>query len=230
MIIGNGLLANSFKNSLFNHENYLIFASGVSNSNQKNQFEFEREKELLKKVSFLNQEKTLIYFSSTSLHTMNNEYIKHKKEVEDFIENNINDYFIFRLPQIIGFNGNPYNLINFIVNTIKNSDELNIYNDTLRSIIDVVDIHNIIVKILMMQKSEKVYDIAKIQALEVIKIVMIIEEILYKKAKINLLPKQIDCYLNNHFIVDRIIDDLKIKTDNYTQNTIKKYVKHKRDY
>ena len=59
---------------------------------------------------------------------------------------------------------------------------------------------------------------------------MIIEEILYKKAKINLLPKQIDCYLNNHFIVDRIIDDLKIKTDNYTQNTIKKYVKHKRDY
>jgi hypothetical protein len=46
MLIGKGMIANIFS-SYKNDDNILIFASGVSNSNEKNKQEFLREKNLI---------------------------------------------------------------------------------------------------------------------------------------------------------------------------------------
>ena len=49
MILGNGLIANSFKKS-FKHDD-IIVASGVSNSLEKSQKNFNRELSLIRDVS-----------------------------------------------------------------------------------------------------------------------------------------------------------------------------------
>ena len=62
MIIGNGLRAKAF-NSYGNDNKLLIFASGVSNSNETSSKAFDREKKLL--LDALNNQsgKKFIYFS-----------------------------------------------------------------------------------------------------------------------------------------------------------------------
>ena len=64
MVIGNGLLGKSM--SLFvDHDDVLIFASGVSNSKENRPSEYEREFNLLHK--FLGTEQKIIYFSTCSV-------------------------------------------------------------------------------------------------------------------------------------------------------------------
>jgi hypothetical protein len=50
MIIGNGLIAKSFKKEKNYFKNVIIFASGVSNSKNTNLKEFKREEKLVKKL------------------------------------------------------------------------------------------------------------------------------------------------------------------------------------
>jgi hypothetical protein len=50
MIIGNGLIAKSFKKKKNYFKNVIIFASGVSNSKNTNLKEFKREEKLVKKL------------------------------------------------------------------------------------------------------------------------------------------------------------------------------------
>ena len=64
MIIGNGQLAQAFKN--LHIENSVIFASGVANSNCIEEKEFEREKELLISTLLQNKDKK----SQEALHRM----------------------------------------------------------------------------------------------------------------------------------------------------------------
>ncbi len=118
MIIGNGLLANEF-DVYKNSNDVTIFASGVSNSNEKRGGEFEREMRLLRSEADNDECRLLIYFSSTKVFESgdnDNLYIKHKKDVEKFINENFKSFLIFRLPQVIGKGGNPNTLANNIYN------------------------------------------------------------------------------------------------------------------
>jgi len=47
MVIGNGSIAKVFKQEFENDDSVIIFASGVSNSNEKNLSEYQRETILL---------------------------------------------------------------------------------------------------------------------------------------------------------------------------------------
>ena len=64
MIVGNGLIANLFKNE--DRENVVFFASGVSNSLETEKSAFLREENLLRKTLEENPEKIFIYFSTCS--------------------------------------------------------------------------------------------------------------------------------------------------------------------
>jgi hypothetical protein len=64
MIVGNGLIAREFKN--FEHEEVVYFASGVSNSINPSQSDFNREQKLL--IESLKTRKPLVYFSTTSVY------------------------------------------------------------------------------------------------------------------------------------------------------------------
>ena len=94
MIIGSGLIAKSFsKNKLF--DDYLIFASGVSNSNTTDENEFKREENLL--IKNLSTDKPLIYFSSIFSSSIDNPYFNHKRDMENLVKNSHSNFFIFRI-------------------------------------------------------------------------------------------------------------------------------------
>ncbi|AZA91993.1 Uncharacterised protein [Chryseobacterium nakagawai] len=141
MIIGNGLIANSLKK--IDSEDYLFFASGVSNSLETRTSEFERELSLLKTVSAENKEKKLIYFSTLSIHDQSKQsspYVIHKKEIEDYIENNIENYLILRIGNIVGKGGNPNTLFNFLKTQIFNDCTFTIHLKARRILLDIQDI------------------------------------------------------------------------------------------
>ncbi len=62
MIIGNGLIANLFKNN--DEEKVIFFASGVSNSLETDKSAFLREENLIRKTLEENPENAFIYFST----------------------------------------------------------------------------------------------------------------------------------------------------------------------
>ena len=119
MIIGDGLIATAFLEKYDKDKNIIIFASGVSNSQEINPSHFLREKKLLNKIILENPNIKFIYFSTILIGYKNNPYYTHKKEMEDLIKKTSTNYIIFRVPQLIGKTGNNNNLINSLVNTIK---------------------------------------------------------------------------------------------------------------
>jgi len=83
MIIGNGLIASSFYR--YDTSDCVIFASGVSNSNDNNADNFKREKDLVTKVLSENNDLKFIYFSSILAGITNNDYYNHKIDIENLI-------------------------------------------------------------------------------------------------------------------------------------------------
>src|SRR3990167_10458215 len=119
MIIGNGMMATKFA-KYKNDKNIIIFASGVSNSKETRPSEFAREFDLLKDVVSKDSGKTIVYFSTSSMYDpieKNSAYVQHKLEMENYIQNNVNKYYIFRISQVIGRAKNN-TLINFLINNI----------------------------------------------------------------------------------------------------------------
>jgi nucleoside-diphosphate-sugar epimerase len=141
MIIGNGLIAQSFKPFFDKYQDTaILFASGVSNSKLIHESEYGREKVMLEKA--LAQNKLVIYFSTCSIFDSTlqaSRYINHKLEMESLIAKNDN-YLIIRLPNVVGKTGNPNTMFNFFVNQIITGKKIEVMNKASRYIIDSVDV------------------------------------------------------------------------------------------
>ena len=61
MVIGNGSIAKVFKQEFGNDDSVIIFASGVSNSNEKNLSEYQRETILLQNTLTKFPEKKIVF-------------------------------------------------------------------------------------------------------------------------------------------------------------------------
>ncbi len=138
MIIGNGLIANAFNEYRYN-DDVLIFASGVSNSMENNENEFNKEYELLKDAISIPSK--LVYFSTCSIvdGSKKTPYILHKIKMEKLITECSNNYLIFRLPIVVGNTNNKNTFFNNIKNKIINKEFIDIYI-TYRYLIDVFDL------------------------------------------------------------------------------------------
>lgn len=110
MIIGSGDIASILED----RDGALFFASGVSNSDCKDQLEFKRERDLL-----LAQDNKLccFYFGSISAPLISNDYFRHKFKMEMLVKTNFNNYNIIRLGNI-DWGSNPHTFRNFIRNRI----------------------------------------------------------------------------------------------------------------
>ncbi|MBP8990886.1 MAG: NAD(P)-dependent oxidoreductase [Spirochaetes bacterium] len=142
MIIGNGFLANHF--SFYKNSNdVLIFASGVSNSNENQPANFERERNLLLKTIEKNIKKLIVYFSSCDViyaNILDKPYFFHKIEMEQLIINYSKEYLIFRIPQIIGYSRNKNTLINIIIDSIINNKKIEVWSRSYKNLIEINDI------------------------------------------------------------------------------------------
>jgi len=223
MVIGSGLIAKSFsKNKLF--DDYLIFASGVSNSNTTDENEFKREENLLMKS--LSTDKPLIYFSSIFSSSIDNPYFNHKRDMENLIKNNNSNFYIFRMPQIIGNGGNVNNIINLFVSNILNNKRIEIWKDSERSIIDIDDVVGIISYVIGNKINNKIYNVSGIESTSVIEIVKILEDILSKKSIISFIDKKSILPSSNCLEIEDSINDLSIDRKDYTKKILKKYVRY----
>ena len=187
MIIGNGLIAQSFKPHFDNYQgSTILFASGVSNSKLTLESEYLREKTLLQKV--LQQGKLLIYFSTCSIFDptlQDSRYIQHKLEMESLIEKNEN-YLIIRLPNVVGRKGNPNTMFNFFINQIIRCNHIEVAQNATRYIIDVDDVAYWTMELIKDGFHNHSINLAFPNKLYVTDIVKMIEEFLNIKASISL--------------------------------------------
>jgi nucleoside-diphosphate-sugar epimerase len=145
MIVGNGLIAKTFANSPINWDDCIIFASGVSNSREEKESAYKREIDLIN--SFLGTEKHFIYFSTVSIfdkELSETAYVKHKKQVEEFILQSFERALIIRLPIVVSSENNDRQLLGYIKTTIEAGETLAIYKNAARYFIDAQQIPNAI--------------------------------------------------------------------------------------
>lgn len=129
MIIGNGDIAKALK--LVDRDDLLFFASGVSNSQEMREAEYDREEYLLFRQP---KDAHLVYFSSLSIFYNESRYVTHKMRMEKIIADRFSKFTIVRLGNIT-WGDNPNTIINFLRNKIKNNEEFEV-RDEYRYIID----------------------------------------------------------------------------------------------
>lgn len=230
MIIGKGFIANNLKKIPSKiHDNYIIYASGISNSKIRNKKEIGREKKQI--INFINQlekKKILIYVSSLSVlnNTLkNDDYVKNKIYIEKKIIKKVKKYIIIRLPQVIGINNNPFTITNFFYNNIKYNKKFNLWTDVNRNLIDINDLKYIFKDILkkkyLKKKIINIYNPVSISAKE---IVYIFEKILNTKAKFNQIKNNKEKKFNYNILRKHSYMNLFKKND-YNYKILNKYYK-----
>tara|TARA_R110002074_G_scaffold53941_2_gene134742 strand:+ start:1061 stop:1744 length:684 start_codon:yes stop_codon:yes gene_type:complete len=226
VIVGGGLIAKAFSKKYENDDSVIIFASGVSNSEENNISNFTRERNLLSHFLCKYPNLKFIYFSTILIDYKHNPYYTHKKEMEDLIKGNSKNYLIVRVPQLIGVSGNNNNLINYLITNIKNGINIDVYGDVKRALLDVGDLVNFIgyCKDLSTCKSISVGGVEPISVVDLSKkigYILNVEPIIKIKVKNedDGWTKISDSTFNNFLIIN------KIKSEGYTEKIIKKYIK-----
>ncbi len=202
MIVGNGLIAKSLKNSSCNNSQTLIFASGVSNSSESSLTAFDRERILVEEyLAYSNQNNMIfVYFSSCALvddRHLEIPYYRHKSNMEQIIKKDANKFIIIRLPQLIGKSENKNTLINYLVEKIRTGESFQLWKYATRYLIEVNDLR-IIMESLVHERSllNQRIDIANPYRYTVEEIVKDISIYMNKKANYILCDKE-DSYLLN---------------------------------
>ena len=177
MVIGTGLIASLFQE--IHRDDILFFASGVSNSSETSEHQFKREENLIRDSYSKNPEKLFVYFSTCSIYDSsknNSPYVLHKLHMEELIKNNVHNYLILRVSNAVGKGGNPNLLMNYLVRSLKASEQINIHKKATRNLIDVEDIKAITLELIESKNTNKIVNIAYPKNYSIPELVEIIEE------------------------------------------------------
>lgn len=222
MIIGDGLIANAFDKYRYNND-ILIFASGVSNSMENNENEFDREYKLLEDAISIPSK--LVYFSTCSIvdGSKKSPYILHKINMEKLITENSNDYIIFRLPIVVGNTNNKNTFFNNIKSKIINKEILNI-NITYRYLIDILDLSTYLPDFIENDKNLTI-NVCFNNKMTVIDIINIMTDELKIPIKVKYINSIINKDIDNSYFMSKMV---KIVGDEYLPQynkvLIKKYI------
>lgn len=228
MVVGNGMLAKSFLKEYVHDKSVYIFASGVSNSQETDFREFEREQKLLEETLKEVKDGVLVYFSTCSVyqHGQTSSYIEHKLKMEALVKNSGIAYYIFRLPQVAGKTEKKIFFISYIFSKIATGESFEVWNNSSRNVIDIDDIVKISKYIL--DKGicrNEIINIATPYNVPVLDYVRQIEMILDKKAVYEVRNKgskqNIDITVIASLIDEAGVDFLNQKE--YLDKVIKKY-------
>lgn len=194
MVIGNGMIARAFAEFQKIHD-VVIFASGVSDSKTTKAGDFLREKNLLTAALSNLNEKTIVYFSTCSVHdpSLNKtDYVFHKIEMENLIKVHASSFHLFRLPQVVGPTKSP-TLINFLCQKIKKREEFVLWKNSVRNLIGISDVVKLCSYLINnnLYRSETV-DVATPFNMTIPSIVRILEDILKIEARYTVEEKGAD--------------------------------------
>ena len=187
MIIGNGLIANLFREN--DREKVVFFASGVSNSLETEKSAFLREEDLLRKTLEENSDKIFIYFSTCSIYDSSKNgspYVNHKLKMEQIVEELADQFLILRVSNAVGKGGNPNLLMNYLVNAFHQEKEITVHTLATRNLIDADDVKNITLKFINENSFNKIINVAYLENFSTIQILEILEKHFNKTAKTSL--------------------------------------------
>lgn len=228
IIIGNGLIAREFRDVFVNDSGVCVFASGVSNSTCEDIGDFGREDALLRSVMNGHAKgRSLIYLSTCSVYDLSQRnssmYIRHKMAMESIVRKHPS-FYIFRLPQVVGYTENLNTLTNFLKNAILDEKAIFIHKLATRNIIDVRDVVTIARMIVNSgEHLNQIINIANPQSDSVIDIVKMMERVLGKMAIYELVEAGCS-YSIDTTAIEGIVERCSIAFDSsYTSRTLAKY-------
>ena len=222
MIIGNGLVAKSFKKEKKFFKNIIVFASGLANSKNINKKEFVREKKLLKK--FLNiKKKKLIYFSTLDIfRKKKNAYTRHKINIENILKKKKN-ILIIRLPQLIGKSNNKHTIFNFLNFNLRINKKIKIFVNYYRNFIDVEDLIFYVKKLIKNKINFNIINIYNKKSIKIVSLLKIYKKKGIIKNKIFTLDKTNDNFFKNMTKFSKN-KNIVINKKNYYKKLFKKYI------
>ena len=226
-IIGKGLLARRFE-SLHLDSQYVIFASGVSNSAEDNKLAFKRELELLLEAS---RSGPLVYFGSCSVELQESNwtpYIRHKFEMERLVVDKKLG-IVVRLPNVIGNGGNPKTMFNYFCRCILTGSEIIVKTNATRSLIDLDDVAILVGDVLTQRElrqnwCERVYRFVLPQQYLVTDIVAEIERCLQIKAIVKISGEDFLNLKSSSYVNDAISRGVIHCNDDYLVRLVSKYI------
>ncbi len=226
MVVGTGMVARRFGDYVDN-DAVLVFASGVSNSKSTNPADYQRELSLLENTIENHPNKTLVYFSTTSVYDpseRSSDYVLHKLKLEAYIEANAASYLIFRVSNLVGKSVNNNTVLNFFLNSLKEGSPFNLWVDASRNLIDVDDFYKVVNHIITNRIFEnEIVNIANPHNYKVVDIIYSIEQFLGKKANFTAIHKGSD-YPINILKIRLVFAELSIIFGkDYLANLLEKY-------
>ena len=229
MVIGNGMIAKRFESYKTNGD-FIIFASGVSNSKNIDVAAYKRETNLLIKSLEKYKNKIVVYFSTCSLYDLEetkSAYVLHKRKIEEFILKNASNYYIFRVSNLAGKSANPNTILNFFYYHIRNKINFNLWINSTRNFVDTDDFFFMVDYILKNKVlSNKIINVANPVSYNVKDIVTALEIILQQKANAIPISKGSSFNIDISLILP-IIKKLGINFDElYLDRLLKKYYLH----
>jgi nucleoside-diphosphate-sugar epimerase len=224
MIIGNGLIAQSFIRYFGDDSNVIVFASGVSNSREFHSEVFLRERHML--VEALNTQQKLLYFSTCSIddpELQNTPYVMHKKKMEALVCS-VRGCYVFRLPQVVGRTPNPNTLTNYLCRQIMSGDSFQVWRHANRNLIDVDDVALIVSYLVRTSVGNgAAINIASQFSIAIPQLVSVFESVLGKKANYTIIDAG-GSYSIDSSLATEAASQLGIHFDAaYVENLIRKY-------
>ena len=218
-VVGKGLLGSAFEKS--KSENCLFYCSGVSNSQETRKSEFDREKYLL--LRNLHTTKLVVYFSSVLVSTQDNDYYRHKIDMENLVAKNFDRYLILRLPQVVGVINNETLLPTFI-RKIINNEELVVYKNARRCIVDVEHVVDMFDHAYQDGICNTVLSCCPEYGFNPLELAKLLSAYLEKQAQVTLIENnsiQYECLSPSLKKYEYIFGDI----DSYLQRVVKKYAR-----
>ena len=224
MVVGDGLIASLFKENYRN--DVVFFASGVSNSLEKEIINFDREENLIRDTLEENPDKIFVYFSTCSIYDSSkngSDYVLHKFKMEQIIRSKAKQFLILRVGNAVGKGGNPNLLINYFMCCAKTQSTINVHTKATRNLIDAEDIKKITEKLLTENYLNKIINVAYIQIYSVVEILEIIERFYHKKLDLNLIKSGSRYDINIPEIETYFKENQLTSKDEYLMAILKKY-------
>jgi len=219
MIIGNGLLAKNL--SEIHHDGLTLFCSGVSDSSEKSDFSFKRERDLLLNQSI---EKPIFYFSTVSIFNptiQESPYVLHKKHMETLLIENFPEYLIIRLPNVVGLGGNKANLFPFFMDSISKGKHIPIHRNAFRYLLAANDIGEI-TKCLIRRQQRGEINVCYAKPPTALEIYMHLCALQNQKTNFSEGTIEQEYVLNNHLFL-QIIDQEKLSVTKDWKMILEKY-------
>ncbi|AFR35035.1 NAD-dependent epimerase/dehydratase family protein [Riemerella anatipestifer] len=225
MIIGNGLIASLFKE--VDLDDVVFFASGVSNSLATDKAQFQREENLLRKNIKETPNRLFLYFSTCSIYDSSkaeSPYVLHKLKMEQVVAETCSRYLVLRLSNVVGKGGNPNLLMNYLVNSVKRGEVINVHTKATRNLIDAEDVKAVVFNLLKQKQLNRVVNLAYIDNYTIIEILEILESAIKLKPNLNLIkagagyPISISSEVENYFVENSLNNKYL-----YLKNILSKY-------